>query len=97
MLADWLPGILMLVLFALETPISFAIAISALSFFLIDDGIPLKIFAQKMVSATDSYPLLSTSSTNKGSPVFSRIAALNFIHSIFQFKPHHRRDQEATK
>jgi tripartite ATP-independent transporter DctM subunit len=59
MLADWLPGILMLVLFALETPISFAIAISALSFFLIDDGIPLKIFAQKMVSATDSYPLLS--------------------------------------
>ena len=59
MLVDWLPGILMLVLFALETPISFAIAISALSFFLIDDGIPLKIFAQKMVSATDSYPLLS--------------------------------------
>ena len=59
MLADWIPGILMLVLFALETPISFAIAISALSFFLIDDGIPLKIFAQKMVSATDSYPLLS--------------------------------------
>ena len=59
MLADWLPGILMLVLFALETPISFAIAISAVSFFLIDDGIPLKIFAQKMVSATDSYPLLS--------------------------------------
>ena len=60
MLVDWLPGILMLVLFALETPISFAIAISALSFFLIDDGIPLKIFAQKMVSATDSYPLLSS-------------------------------------
>jgi tripartite ATP-independent transporter DctM subunit len=59
MLVDWLPGILMLVLFALETPISFAIAISALTFFLIDDGIPLKIFAQKMVSATDSYPLLS--------------------------------------
>ena len=59
MLADWLPGILMLVLFALETPISFAIAISALSFFLMDDGIPLKIFTQKMVSATDSYPLLS--------------------------------------
>ena len=38
MWADWIPGILMLVLFAIETPISFAIAISALSFFLIDDG-----------------------------------------------------------
>jgi tripartite ATP-independent transporter DctM subunit len=59
MWADWLPGILMLVLFALGTPISFAIAISALSFFLIDGEIPLKIFAQKIVSATDSYPLLS--------------------------------------
>jgi hypothetical protein len=59
MLVDWLPGILMLVLFMLETPIAFAIAISALAFFLLDGGIPLKIFAQKMVSATDSYPLLS--------------------------------------
>ena len=38
MWADWIPGILMLVLFALETPIAFAIAIAALSFFLIDGG-----------------------------------------------------------
>lgn len=59
MWVDWIPGILMLVLFALETPISFAIAISGLSFFLMDGEIPFKIFAQKMVSATDSYPLLS--------------------------------------
>jgi tripartite ATP-independent transporter DctM subunit len=59
MWADWIPGILMLVLFALETPIAFAIAISALSFFLIDGSVPLNIFVQKMVSATDSYPLLA--------------------------------------
>jgi tripartite ATP-independent transporter DctM subunit len=59
MLADWVPGILMLVLFALGTPIAFAIAISALSFFLIDGQVPLNIFVQKMVSATDSYPLLA--------------------------------------
>ncbi|MDQ3261221.1 MAG: TRAP transporter large permease [Pseudomonadota bacterium] len=59
MWADWIPGILMLVLFALGTPIAFAIAISALSFFLIDGQIPLNIFVQKMVSATDSYPLLA--------------------------------------
>ncbi|MFZ4757762.1 MAG: TRAP transporter large permease subunit, partial [Burkholderiaceae bacterium] len=59
MLADWLPGILMLVLFALGTPIAFAIAISALSFFLVDGQVPLNIFVQKMVSATDSYPLLA--------------------------------------
>ena len=59
MWADWIPGILMLLLFALNTPISFAIAISALSFFLIDGEVPLNIFVQKMVTATDSYPLLA--------------------------------------
>lgn len=59
MLVDWAPSIIMLVLFALGTPIAFAIAISALSFFLIDGGVPLNIFVQKMVSATDSYPLLA--------------------------------------
>ena len=59
MLADWIPGLLMLTLFALGTPIAFAIAISALSFFLIDGEVPLNIFVQKMVTATDSYPLLA--------------------------------------
>ena len=59
MWVDWVPGILMLVLFALETPIAFAIGISALSFFLIDGEVPLNIFVQKMVTATDSYPLLA--------------------------------------
>ena len=59
MWVDWIPGILMLVLFALETPIAFAIGISALSFFLLDGEVPLNIFVQKMVSATDSYPLLA--------------------------------------
>jgi tripartite ATP-independent transporter DctM subunit len=59
MLADWVPGILMLTLFALGTPIAFAIAMSALSFFLIDGEVPLNIFVQKMVTATDSYPLLA--------------------------------------
>jgi tripartite ATP-independent transporter DctM subunit len=59
MLADWAPAIVMGVLFALGTPIAFAIAISALSFFLISGDVPLNIFVQKMVTATDSYPLLA--------------------------------------
>jgi len=60
MLVDWLPAIVMLLLFVLGTPIAFAIAISALSFFLISsDEVPLNIFVQKMVTATDSYPLLA--------------------------------------
>ena len=60
MLADWLPAIVMVVLFALGTPIAIAIAISALSVFLVaSDEVPLNIFVQKMVTATDSYPLLA--------------------------------------
>jgi tripartite ATP-independent transporter DctM subunit len=59
MSADWIPAIMMLVLFALNVPISFAIAISALSFFLVSGEIPYTIFIQKMVTATDSYPLLA--------------------------------------
>jgi tripartite ATP-independent transporter DctM subunit len=56
---DWIPAILMCVLFAINTPIAFAIALAALSFFLLDGSIPLNIFVQKMVTATDSYPLLA--------------------------------------
>jgi tripartite ATP-independent transporter DctM subunit len=59
MWADWVPAVMMLVLFALNIPISFAIAISALSFFLLSGEVPYNIFIQKMVTATDSYPLLA--------------------------------------
>ncbi|HEX2543132.1 MAG TPA: TRAP transporter large permease [Caldimonas sp.] len=59
MIQDWIPAILMCVLFAINTPIAFAIALAALSFFLLDGSIPLNIFVQKMVTATDSYPLLA--------------------------------------
>ena len=55
----YLPAILLFVLFALNTPIAFAIAISALAFFFLTDGVPLQIFIQKIVSATESYPLLA--------------------------------------
>ena len=48
MLADWLPAILMCLLFALGTPISFAIAISALSFFLVSGEMPLNIETKGM-------------------------------------------------
>jgi tripartite ATP-independent transporter DctM subunit len=59
MLVDWIPGLVMLALFALGTPVAFAIAIAALSFFLVGGEVPLNIFVQKMVTATDSYPLLA--------------------------------------
>ncbi len=55
----YVPALIMFALFALNTPIAFAIAISALSFFFLTDGVPLQIFIQKIVSATESYPLLA--------------------------------------
>lgn len=59
MLVDWVPSILLVVLFAINMPIAFAIAIAALSFFFLEEGVPFNIFVQKMVTATDSYPLLA--------------------------------------
>jgi tripartite ATP-independent transporter DctM subunit len=55
----WVPSLVMVVLFALEFPIAFAIGVSSLSFFFLAEGVPLPIFVQKMVSATESYPLLA--------------------------------------
>ena len=54
-----LPSVLLVVLFALNVPVAFAIAISALSFFLLTDGLPVDVFFQKMVAVTESYPLLA--------------------------------------
>ena len=58
-MTTWMPAVVMLVLFALNVPIAFAIAIGALSFFFLETGLPLEIFVQKIVSATGSYPLLA--------------------------------------
>jgi len=56
---EYLPALLMFVLFAVDVPIAFAIAIAALSFFFFADGLPLRVFVQKLVQVTDSFPLLA--------------------------------------
>lgn len=56
---EYLPALLMFVLFALDIPVAFAMAIAALSFFVFADGLPLRVFVQKFVQATDSFPLLA--------------------------------------
>jgi tripartite ATP-independent transporter DctM subunit len=56
---EFLPVLLMFLLFALGVPVAIAIAASALTFFVFADGVPLQIFAQKLVSSTDSFPLLA--------------------------------------
>lgn len=49
----------MLGLFALNVPVAFAMGFAALAFFISADGLPLEIFAQRIVAATDSFPLLA--------------------------------------
>ena len=56
---EYLPALLMFALFALDVPIAFAIAISALGFFVFAEGLPLRVFVQKFVQVTDSFPLLA--------------------------------------
>jgi tripartite ATP-independent transporter DctM subunit len=57
--AELLPAALMFGLFAIDIPIALCIAIAALSFFVFADGLPLRMFVQKIVQATDSFPLLA--------------------------------------
>jgi tripartite ATP-independent transporter DctM subunit len=54
------PILVMFALFALNVPVAFSMAIAGLSFFLfVADGLPIAIYVQRMVAATDSFPLLA--------------------------------------
>ncbi|MEJ1156719.1 TRAP transporter large permease [Prosthecomicrobium sp. N25] len=58
--APWFPALLMFVLFALRTPITWAMAIPALVFFVINrNDVPLSTFAQEMTEGTQSISLLA--------------------------------------
>ncbi|MBA2961018.1 TRAP transporter large permease subunit [Ramlibacter sp. MAH-25] len=60
MLQLWLPSVLMLALLALQTPVTWSMAIAALSFFLMNMGeMPLANFAQQMAEGTESVSLLA--------------------------------------
>jgi len=59
-LSPWLPSILMFVLFAARTPITWAMAIPALLFFILNrNDVPLSTFAQEMLEGTQSISLLA--------------------------------------
>ena len=55
----YLPVVTLFILFSINVPVAFGIAISALLYFFIAQGLPLSIFIQKLVSATFSFPLLA--------------------------------------
>ncbi len=56
---EFLPILLMFLLFALGVPVAIAIAAAALMFFAFADGVPIEIFVQRLVSSTESFPLLA--------------------------------------
>lgn len=56
---EFLPVLLLFVLFAVNVPVGYSIAISALVYFLYTSGLPPAVFVQKMVSSTHSFPLLA--------------------------------------
>ena len=57
---EYLPLFLMLALFALNVPIAMSMGIGAIAYFIFKgDEIPLELFAQRLISPTDSFPLLA--------------------------------------
>lgn len=56
---EYLPVMLMFVLFLLNIPIAIGIAIAAVSFFVFAEGLPLRMFVQKFAQSTESFPLLA--------------------------------------
>jgi len=58
-LSEAFPLILFLLLLVLNAPVAFALALASLGFFIFIDGIPIRLFIQRFVSATESFPLLA--------------------------------------
>ena len=58
-MTTYLPVIVMLVLMAVNVQVAFAIGIAALVFFLTASGVPQEIFIQRLVSVTQSFPILA--------------------------------------
>jgi tripartite ATP-independent transporter DctM subunit len=56
---EWMPALVMLGLFAANIPVAFAVAIAALSFFMLVQGTNTEAFIQRMVAVTQSFPLLA--------------------------------------
>jgi TRAP-type transport system large permease protein len=54
-----LVGAIFIILLLLNMPVAFAIGIASLSFVLLEPGLPVEIVTQRMVTGTQSFPLLA--------------------------------------
>ena len=56
---DILPFLVLGILLVLNAPVALCLSLAALAFFLTGPGVPVQVFIQRMVSATESFPLLA--------------------------------------
>jgi tripartite ATP-independent transporter DctM subunit len=58
-MTEALPLLVLAILLVVNAPVALALAFAALSFFLVAEGVPIRLFVQRFVSATESFPLLA--------------------------------------
>ena len=58
-MTDLVPLVVLAILLVVNAPVALALAFAALSFFLVAEGVPIRLFVQRLVSATESFPLLA--------------------------------------
>jgi len=57
---EYLPLLIMFALFAINMPIAISMGVAAIAYFMFKgDELPLELFAQRLMSPTDSFPLLA--------------------------------------
>lgn len=54
-----IPFAVLIVLLILDAPVALCLTFAALSFFLLTQGVPIQLFIQRMISVTESFPLLA--------------------------------------
>ena len=58
-MTDILPFLVLAILMVLNAPVAYCLAIGALVFFMGSAGVPVQTYVQRLVSATESFPLLA--------------------------------------
>lgn len=58
-MTEVIPLLVLAILLVVNAPVAIALAVAALSFFLAAQGVPIRLFVQRFVAVTESFPLLA--------------------------------------
>ena len=58
-MTEVLPLVVFLILLVVNAPVAIALAAGALTFFMAAQGVPIRLFVQRLVAVTESFPLLA--------------------------------------